>query len=214
MSQLDEPYPMRLTTADGVALEAEATVPADPRAAVLLAHPHPRHGGSMRSLVTSELFRALPGLRCAVVRFNFRGVEGSEGRHGGGRDERHDVVAGLDALVEQAPGVPAVAAGWSFGADVSLSVTDPRLAGWFAVAPPLRILGPTEYLAGADPRPKLLAVPERDEFNPPEPCRAAVAGWRSTEVRVVPGADHFLVGRTQLLADLLAGFVDGLASPA
>lgn len=201
---------LTLRTRDGLALEAEAVVPADSTRAVLLAHPHPEHGGSMRSLVTSELFRDLPGRGCTVLRFNFRGVERSEGVHGGGRDERLDVVAGLDALADRAPALATAVAGWSFGADVSLSVLDERIDGWFAVAPPLRILAPEDYTAGADPRPKLLAVPERDQFNPPAACRDKVAAWTHTEVIVVPGADHFLAGRTGQLADLLAGFLAGL----
>jgi len=194
---------LSLTTADDVDLEAEAVVPDDATAAVLLAHPHPVQGGSMRSLVTSELFLNLPEHGCAVVRFNFRGVEGSSGEHGGGRDERHDVVAGLDALQALAPGLPIVVAGWSFGADVSLSVLDERIDRWFAVAPPLRILTPDEYVAGHDPRPKLLAVPERDQFNPPDACRAKVADWVATELEVIAGADHFLAGRTGRLVELL-----------
>ncbi|MGZ4759987.1 MAG: alpha/beta hydrolase, partial [Acidimicrobiales bacterium] len=126
-----------LRTSDGLALEAEARIPADATIAALLAHPHPLHGGSMRSLVTSELFRSLPERGVAVVRFNFRGVEGSHGTHGQGVDEQHDLVAGLDALTERVPGLPLVILGWSFGADVGLTVVDPRLAGWFLIAPPI-----------------------------------------------------------------------------
>ncbi len=140
-----------LRTSDGLVLEAEATVPADATVAAVLAHPHPVQGGTMRSLVTSELFRTLPERGVAVVRFNFRGVEGSEGTHGHGIDEQHDLVAGLDALTERAPGLPLVIAGWSFGADVALTVVDPRLAGWFLIAPPLRVV-PIESMLAA-PRP-------------------------------------------------------------
>ncbi len=113
--------PLRLTTDDGLALEAEWVWPAAPTALVVLAHPHPLHGGSMRSLVTSELFRSLPGRGVAALRFNFRGVEGSEGTHGEGRTERLDVEAAIDALAAGAAtrrivDVPLVLAGWSFGA--------------------------------------------------------------------------------------------------
>jgi len=149
---------LRVQTADGLSLEAEYA-PAGPgeRAAVVLAHPHPMQGGSMRSLVTSELFRALPPRGLSVLRFNFRGVEGSEGSHGGGIDEHDDVIAAIEALEAQRGGEPArpplVLAGWSFGADVSLSVTDPRLAGWFLIAPPLRVLPDSAFVASSDPRP-------------------------------------------------------------
>jgi hypothetical protein len=198
--------PIELTTSDGLTLEAEAHVPATATAAVLLAHPHPLHGGSMRSLVTSELFRTLPARGLAVVRFNFRGVGASEGEHGGGIDERLDIVAGLDALTDLAPGRPLVVGGWSFGADVALTVIDPRLAGWFLIAPPIRVVGVDAMLAAHDVRPKRLAVPEHDEFRPPESAREITADWVNTSIEVVAGADHYFAGRTDRVADLLTEF--------
>jgi len=205
---------LTLRTADDVTLEAEAHVPDGAWAAVLLTHPHPLHGGTMRSLVTSELFRLLPAAGVASLRFNFRGVEGSEGTHGGGRAEHADVVAGLDGLTALAPGVPLAIAGWSFGADVALSVTDGRVAGWFCVAPPLRILAPDELLAASDPRPKCLAVPEHDQFRPPASVAEAAAGWRTTTIEVIAGADHFCVGRTDRVGELCLAFVRRLMTPS
>jgi alpha/beta superfamily hydrolase len=200
-----------LHTADGLALEGELALPAECRAAVVLAHPHPLHGGSMRSLVTSELFRSLPAAGVAALRFNFRGVEGSEGDHGGGVDEAGDVVAAIDAVASAAPGVPLVLCGWSFGGDVSLSVDDVRLAGWFLIAPTLRILPLDALVVATDARPKLLAVPEHDEFRPPASAREVTAGWVNTRIEVIKGADHFLVGRTAKAADLLVDFVSSVS---
>jgi len=200
--------PVTLRTADGLALEAEAFVPAEVRAAVVLCHPHPLHGGNMRSLVPSELFRLLPDRGWAVLRFNFRGVERSEGSHGGGTDESQDVEAAIDWLAGHSEDLPLVVAGWSFGADVSLRVTDPRVTGWVAIAPPLRIVDPATMGASTDPRPKLLIVPEHDQFDPPDRVRTVTHDWVATRIEVVPGADHFLVGRTDLVAQLVGDFVD------
>jgi alpha/beta superfamily hydrolase len=215
-----ETLALTLTTADGVALEAEARLPAPGAGgdeavtgAVVLAHPHPLQGGSMSSLVTSELFRLLPGRGLAALRFNFRGVGNSGGEHGHGRGEAADVVAALHALSALWPHRPLVLCGWSFGADVSLSVTDPSIDGWVAIAPPLRVL-PVEELAAAagdDPRPTVLVVPEHDEFRPPESARAATEGWANTTIEVVAGADHFLVGRTDKVARLVADVAASLA---
>jgi uncharacterized protein len=204
------PRALRLTTADGLSLEAEVDRPTAFRAAAVLAHPHPVQGGSMRSLVTSELFRSLPGLGLAVLRFNFRGVEGSEGTHGGGVDERLDIEAAVAVLAERAPGVPLFVAGWSFGADVSLTVTDERLAGWFAIAPPLRVVDRSTMAAANDPRPKRLAVAEHDQFCPPEQAAPLIEDWTNTEMVVVGGADHFFAGRTDRLAELASTFADRL----
>jgi alpha/beta superfamily hydrolase len=86
-----------------------------------------------------------------------------------------------------------------------LSVGDARIGGWFGAAPPLRVVDADEMIAGRDVRPKVLAVPERDQFRPPESARAATSSWISTRIEVVPGADHFFVGRTQMLTPLVLG---------
>jgi uncharacterized protein len=198
-----------LKTSDGLALEGELAVPDEPTAAAVLAHPHPQFGGSMRSIVIGALFAALPPAGVACLRFNFRGVEGSEGVFDDGRGERLDVVAALDVLHPITEGLPLVLAGWSFGADTSLDVVDERVEGWFAVAPPLRRNG--DYAAANDGRPKLVAVPEHDQFRSPESARPILRSWVNTEVEVVKGADHFLVGRTDKAVQLCLGFLGGLS---
>jgi alpha/beta superfamily hydrolase len=202
---------LELVTDDGERLEAEVVLPAGATAAVVLAHPHPAQGGSMRSLVTSELFRTVPGAGVAALRFNFRGVEGSSGVHAGGAEEHRDIEAALAAMADLAPGLPLVLSGWSFGADVSLTVVDPRIAAWFLVAPPLRVV-PLDLMAAAhDPRPKRLAIGERDPFRPPESARELTADWVDTEVRTIAGADHFFAGTTAKLAELLVTLTRELA---
>ena len=87
-----------LGTADGETLEGEvARADGVPRATCVLCHPHPQFGGSMRSLVISELFGALPGAGITTLRFNFRGVEGSTGSWSTGTGERADVATAVEA---------------------------------------------------------------------------------------------------------------------
>jgi hypothetical protein len=176
----------------------------------VLAHPHPQYGGSMRSIVISALFAALPDNGVAALRFNFRGVEGSEGEFDDGRGERHDIVAALDVLHPITEGLPLALAGWSFGADTSLSVVDQRITGWFAVAPPLRRTG--DYAAAGDPRPKLVAVPEHDQFRSPSSAKPILSSWTNTAMTVVKGADHFLVGRTDRAIELFLNFAKPLST--
>src|SRR5581483_8519683 len=114
----------------------------------------------------SGLFGALPAAGVAALRFNFRGVGRSGGGHDEGRGERRDVAAAVDALAGITEGLPLVVSGWSFGADVSLAVDDARLAGWAAVAPPLRIVSVGEMPAAIDRRPKLVVLAAHDQFRP------------------------------------------------
>jgi alpha/beta superfamily hydrolase len=196
---------VQLRTADDLSLEGELVVPEEAWSAAVLAHPHPQFGGNMRSIVISALFDALPRAGVAALRFNFRGVEGSEGSFDDGRGERQDLVAAVDVLHPITEGLPFLLAGWSFGADTSLAVADERLSAWFAVAPPLR--RPAELVAAHDPRPKLVAIPEHDQFRSPESATPVLRDWKNTRTEVVKGADHFLVGRTDRAVDLCLSFL-------
>jgi alpha/beta superfamily hydrolase len=164
----------------------------------------------MRSIVPGTLFSTLPQAGVAALRFNFRGVEGSEGEYGDGIGERNDVVAAVDALAPITEGLPLGLAGWSFGADTSLAVGDERVAGWCPMAPPLRVVKLEDMVAAQDPRPKLLIVPEHDQYRPPESAREVVADWVNTRLEVVPGADHFFVGRVDRVPPLVIEFLRGL----
>jgi alpha/beta superfamily hydrolase len=202
---------MEIQVDDGVVLEAELALAGDtPKVAVVLCHPHPEYGGTMRSIVISELFRALPERGAACLRFNFRGVERSSGSHDKGRGERADVLAAIAALDRAIPPTTAVVlSGWSFGADVALSVDDERLATWLAIAPPLRFADAARV--AADSRPKHLVLAEHDEFRAPAEVATVVAGWTATTVEVVAGASHFFVGRTDAVVAAADTVIKGVA---
>ena len=188
--------PLALTTGDGLVLEGALNpgLNASPPIAVVLCHPHPQFGGSMRSIVTSVLFEQLPMLGYPCVRFNFRGVERSGGTYSEGELEPLDVEAAINAMAGAVPSVPIVLVGWSFGADISLTVVDERVAAWVPIAPPLRFRA--GFAAATDARSKHLILGEHDEFRAPDDVRDEIAGWINTTVAVIPGASHFFVGRT------------------
>jgi alpha/beta superfamily hydrolase len=203
--------PTKLTTADGVALATELALPDSTRCGMVLCHPHPQYGGTMRSIVISALFDALPPHGVACLRFNFRGVEGSEGSHDFGNLERVDAETAVAALAERlAPGTPLILTGWSFGADMALSVRDERVTAWIAIAPPLASVHDLDGLA-ADPRPKLLVLGQHDEYRDPAEVTKIAERWANADVHVVGGASHFFMGRTDRLAQLATDYVDRLA---
>jgi alpha/beta superfamily hydrolase len=208
-----------LTTRDGLRLEAERARPisaltalgatAEIGAAAVLCHPHPQYGGTMRSLVISTLFDALPARGVDCLRFNFRGVEGSEGEYDHGIGERSDVVAAIDALADDlAASVAIYLVGWSFGADMALATHDPRLAGWLGIALPMRFVTDADRAAvAADHRPKLLALAQHDEFRDAQWVMDATGDWANTRREVIAGASHFFVGRTDRLVELADEFL-------
>lgn len=198
---------LRLATADGLSLDAELNEPDGPaRAGMVLCAPHPLSGGSMCATVVDDLFGALPAHGIACLRFDFRGVGSSEGVHDDGDAERHDVLAAVDALGERLTS-PLVLAGWSFGGDLALSVAPERIAGWFAVTPPLRYARDL-HVAGGDPRPKMLALAGRDEVRPAYEVLGQVRGWAATDVEVLPHASHFFGSGTGRLVELAAALAE------
>jgi hypothetical protein len=204
--------PVVLEALDGVTLRGQLSLPGAPVAAAVVCHPHPLYGGTMDNVVVEAMARALADAGVATLRFDFRGVRQSGGEHGGGQEERLDVAAALDAVASLAGDGPLLLGGYSVGALVALSVTDPRIDGWYAVAPPLATTAPGEVLAGADHRPKLLEAAEHDQYTPPAAMVEATAGWKATTVETVPMADHFLAGATALVAERAVGFVRSLAA--
>ncbi len=202
---------LTLTTSDGERLQAESAGSAEPSLAVVITHPHPLMGGDMYTPVPGGFFRAAcERSGVAALRFNFRGVVNSTGVHDEGRAERLDVAAAIEHLASAAPGVPLVLAGWSFGADVSLTVDDDRVAGWYLAAPPLRVVDPAEMAAASSPAPKVLAVGERDQFNPPTGAAATTRGWSNTRVDMIAGADHFFGVELPHLVDGFTTFLDAV----
>jgi alpha/beta superfamily hydrolase len=204
---------LTLATRDGVELEAERATPeATSRASVVLCHPHPQYGGTMRSIVISALFDALPAAGFTCLRFNFRGVERSTGTHDEGRGELLDVQAAIDdAGAARRAEEELLLVGWSFGADMTLATADARLAAWIGIAPPLRFVGDFDAVAH-DARPKLLILGQHDEFRDPASVVEATDAWDATEIDVIAGASHFFVGRTDRVVDATRAFVERVIS--
>ena len=196
-----------IPTSDGESLQAELSLPKAPRAAVVITHPHPQMGGDMYTPVPAGFFQALAGTNIAGLRFNFRGVGQSSGSHDKGGAERLDIAAALDHMADVAPGIPLLLAGWSFGADVALTVDDDRVAGWFLAAPPLGAVEPANMAAQTSVSPKVLAIGENDQFNPPAKAESTVAGWQNTSIQIIKGADHFFGAQLPVLVAQFSEFV-------
>lgn len=85
---------------------------AEPREAALVCHPHPQHGGTMHNKVVYRIARGLRSTGAVVLRFNYRGVNLSEGRYDEGEGELEDARAALSYLRARYPGLPFTVAGF------------------------------------------------------------------------------------------------------
>ena len=201
-----QPETLFLGTIDGVEIEADLvrTDAAHPRAVVIAAHPHPLHGGDRFSHVVRAVQDAALMLDCHSIAPDFRGVGNSSGRHDNGDAERLDLAAACELADMIEPECPIVLAGYSFGAMVSLNVTDPRISGWLAVAPPL-VMMKSEPLAAQNHRPKTVVAAEHDQFADLTELAARVERWMNSDLHVVRGVDHFF------MADLGPAIQESLA---
>ena len=166
----------------------------EPRAAALVLHPHPLHGGTMHNKVVFRAARALHDAGLITLRLNFRGTGQSTGTHDYARGEQEDARAGLDYLTQTYPELPLLLAGFSFGARVGLEVgvSDRRVAALIGIGTPVNMYDFT--FLHACRKPLLLVHGEHDEFGDADRLRA-LAAQLPTEARVqvviIPEAGHF-----------------------
>ncbi|HEX4896023.1 MAG TPA: alpha/beta fold hydrolase [Solimonas sp.] len=202
MNELPEPGQSRDLMIRGPAGLIEATL-ARPRAErappvlAIVCHPHPLFGGAMSNKVTWALASCAQKAGATALRFNFRGVGRSQGRHDEGRGETDDVVWLADWYRQQVPGAGLLLLGFSFGSWVAQHAAA-RLqpAALVSIAPPL-----AKYFEAHPPPPPpecpwLVMHSRDDEVVEYGPTKALLdASPRPPQLVTVDGAGHFFHGR-------------------
>jgi alpha/beta superfamily hydrolase len=197
---------------DGPAGKLEALLEepedAEPVEGCLVCHPHPLYGGTMHNKVVYRLARGMRKAGAVVLRFNFRGVNRSEGAHDHGNGEQDDARTVLDFLRRRYPDLPYSLAGFSFGSRVALKL------GCSIGSP-----GPTRIIAAGFPTRRenfdfLSACPIRkyflqsthDEHGSRVELEALFAGFAEPkQLEFIEAGDHFFEGALdQLEAAIVA----------
>ncbi len=175
----------------------------DARPAVVICHPHPLYGGTMRNKVVYWMARAFEEQGCAVLRFNFRGVEQSEGAWDDGVGESDDARCALDWLNRRLPAAPLWMAGFSFGCYAGLRAAfgDDRVARLFAVSPAVEHYDFSFMTANG--RPLTVVQGSADEVVP----ASAVMRWAEqvprARLKLIEGAGHFYPNHQHALQQAL-----------
>ena len=205
---------IRIRSSDGLSLEAAIDRPDDPRAALVLCHPHPKMGGTMNAPLLVALIEELVARRWAVLRFNFRGIGASEGEPGIGIDEVADAEGAVNEMRSRYD-LPLAIAGWSFGGAVAIRCAADRddLAAVVGIAP--AVVAKPGITAGLpDPgaislgAPLLLVVGSNDELVDPAATKRWADAQDATFVEI-PAANHFFWAKYDALATTVGGFLDG-----
>jgi len=171
--------------------------------AVVITHPHSLYGGNLHSPVVETIAICFRKLGYTTLRFNFRGVGGSQGRYDEGRGEQEDVRQAIAFL--QARGFEAIElSGYSFGTWVNAHVAanHPTCLRLTMVSPPTAFMDfrKIQFLPGLT----LAITGSRDDIAPPDMLQRIVPIWNpAANLEVVSGADHFFVDHLEPLAEML-----------
>ncbi len=166
-----------------------------PVEAALVCHPHPQGGGTMHNKVVYRLARGLRKSGCVVLRFNYRGVNLSEGEYDEGNGETEDGRAALCELHRLYPNLPLLAAGFSFGSRIVL-----RLGGGDSSIARFILVGvPTKYVGYAQVHqiraPKYFVQSTHDEYGPRHEFDALYQSVPEPKhLDWIQASDHFFKG--------------------
>jgi len=193
------PRRMESLLIDGPAGKIEALLeePEDrpPNAAALVCHPHPSHGGTMHNKVVYRIARAMRRAGAVVLRFNYRGVNRSEGKYDDGVGEKEDARAALGVLRARYPELAFSLAGFSFGSRIIL-----KLGCETAGASRLIAVGfPASYQDSSElgrcEVPRTFILSTHDEFCAVDTMEAYFARLTGPKELIwIEARDHFFTG--------------------
>jgi len=195
-------------------LEAALRIAERPLATAVVAHPHPLHGGTLDNAVVFHAERELHRAGLTTLRFNFRGVGGSEGQHDDGHGEVEDVAAAVAWLRGLGDSVPALLVGYSFGSwcAIRCALGDPSIRGVVAIGLPVSIYDLAPPVASLG-RPLAVIQADADEFGSLDAVREVLAHARPPALlRVVPGTTHLFPGKARQAAAEVVAAVQQLGS--
>jgi alpha/beta superfamily hydrolase len=185
-------------------LEVLSASPAEPREITcIICHPHPVQGGTMHNKVVYTLSSTMEALGAKTVRFNFRGVQKSEGEFSHGVGELADLEAVVEWVRVQCPKDDIWLAGFSFGAFIAIKGNQIcRAQALVAVAPPVG--HPYFNVLPRITCPWVLVQGEQDEIVDAK----TVFEWAqqqvpAPEVITMPDAGHFFHGKLVALKERL-----------
>lgn len=190
-------------------LEALLEVPADvePAGMAVVCHPHPLQGGTLQNKVAHTLARAFLQQGMRALRFNFRGVGGSEGEFDDARGEVDDALAAVAWLRSRWPDDALWIGGFSFGAAVAIrAAVAAAPAGLVSVAPAVYRFA--NRLDAVPDCPWLIVHGDADEVVPVDETVEWVNGLApGPELSVFPDTGHFFHGKLVELRDTVVDFV-------
>jgi alpha/beta superfamily hydrolase len=158
----------------------------------------------MNTHAVFRAMRAMRGLGCEVLRFNFRGVGKSGGAWDEGRGELEDGRVALAWLRNRRPDLPVVSGGFSFGSWVGMTVgVEAKADALLGLGVPYASYDFESVVQSG--LPKAFVLSDRDEFTTVEAIRRAVEGMKDPKrLWIVEGATHLFTERLDAYEEAVA----------
>ena len=173
---------------------------------VIIAHPHPLQGGTMENKVVQTVARAAVETNFVALRFNFRGVGASKGRHDKGVGEIADMVHVREALPTIGEFDSIILAGFSFGSYIAAKAFSAKRAdGLILIAPAVGYYN-FGQLASKD---TLIIHGSKDEVVP----LSSVFDWaegQEVPLTIFPRAGHFFHGMIPPLKGVIKRYIKSI----
>jgi hypothetical protein len=174
---------------------------------VVITHPHPLYGGTMHNNVVKTVAAAYQDKGYTTLRFNFRGVEKSEGAYDNGVAELEDVKGALKYVFDLGK-KDIDLAGYSFGAWVialGLKMYE-NVKRVVMVSPPVDVID-FSFLQH-NPKVQLVITGTRDDIGGYRNIQKMLPKWNEKAVfKVIDGADHFYGGKEDELKEIIGEFL-------
>ena len=146
----------------------------------------------MHNKVVYRLARGLRKSGCAVLRFNYRGVNLSEGEYDGGHGETEDARVALQQLRARYPDLPMTVAGFSFGSRIALRLVSQEDGPRRVIAVGFPTTVPDHGYVHHVAVPKYFIHSTHDEYGPQEEFEQFYSTVPEPKhLDWVPASDHF-----------------------
>jgi uncharacterized protein len=174
----------------------------EPGEVALVCHPHPQYGGTMLNKVVYRIARGLRRSQAVVLRFNYRGVNLSEGEYAQGEGELEDARAALLYLRQRYPDLPFTLAGFSFGARIALRLACPAIGARRVIAVGFPGTEKDRVYLGGCTVPRVFIHSTHDQFESVCDLEALIATLPEPKRLIaIEASDHFFAGALDRLEE-------------
>lgn len=178
----------------------------------LLMHPHSAMGGSMNNVVIHRLYHSFSKLGFSTLRFNFRGVDKSQGEPDSGPGELADAADALNWAQKFIGEYKSCwVAGYSFGSLIAMQLLmrRPEVKGFIIISPPK--MYDFSFLAPC-PSSGLVVSGDNDQIAEKKSVRSLITALEKQQCNnivseFIPEADHFYNDKIDELMEICEEYI-------